>query len=305
MQDVSNRSPQTGGIPDTLGFIGQGWIGKNLADHFQERGFNTVRYALTPRHLSNKEAVRHCRIVFIAVPTPTTPEGFDYSAVRSVLGLVGTGNIAVIKSTLLPGTTDRLQDEYSNIIIIHAPEFLREVSAREDVDEPQRNILGIPGSRYDDPRFKAAAQLVLSVLPAAAHTAVMTATEAETVKYATNNFLYSKVIFMNVLYEFAAASGARFDIVAESLAADSRIGASHMQPIHQYGHLGTAKSARGAGGHCFLKDFAAFTRLYRETLPAEGRSIAFLQAIEAKNIELLKKTEKDSDLLKNVYGETA
>lgn len=298
-----NHSPHTGGVSDTLGFIGQGWIGKNLADHFQDRGFKTVRYALTPRFVRNKDMIRRCGIVFIAVPTPTTSDGFDASAVRSVLGLVGKGNIAVIKSTLLPGTTDRLQDEYPNIVIIHAPEFLREVSAREDVDKPERNILGIPSCRYNNPRFKAAAQSVLSVLPAAAHTAIITATEAEIVKYATNNFLYTKVIFMNVLYELAAASGARFEAVAQSLAADSRIGGSHMQPVHQYGHLGSHKG-RGAGGHCFLKDFAAFTSLYREAVPAERRSIAFLEAIEAKNIELLKKTSKDPDLLRSVYGET-
>ncbi len=85
-----------------IGFIGQGWLGKNYADDFERRGFAVVRYARDPEYASNKEKIQECDIVFIAVPTPTTPQGFDGSIVPAVLPLVGAGKIAVVRSTLRP-----------------------------------------------------------------------------------------------------------------------------------------------------------------------------------------------------------
>src|SRR3989338_6825777 len=84
-----------------IGFIGQGWIGKNYANDFEKRGLKTVRYALEVPYAQNKEKIKECGIVFVAVPTPTTPKGFDASIVESALGLVGKGKIAVLKSTIL------------------------------------------------------------------------------------------------------------------------------------------------------------------------------------------------------------
>src|SRR3989344_2783080 len=98
-----------GGITRPLiGFIGQGFIGKNYADDFENRGYTVIRYATRPEFAKNKERIKDCDIVFIAVPTPTTPKGFNYSIVEDVLSLVGRGKAAVIKSTILPGTTERL-----------------------------------------------------------------------------------------------------------------------------------------------------------------------------------------------------
>jgi len=78
------------------------------------------------------------------------------------------------------------------------------------------------------------------------------------------------------------------------MAADKRIGRTHLDPIH--------KSGRGAGGHCFIKDFEAFRKLYtKEVGDTEG--INLLEATINKNLKLLKDTNKDADLLRGVYGE--
>src|SRR5690348_15329082 len=103
-----------------IGFIGQGWIGKNYADDFEHRGYTTVRYGLEPEYAQNKDRIADCDIVLIAVPTPTTRDGFNPSIVRSVLHLVGKGKTALIKSTLLPGTTEELQKEFPDIIILNS-----------------------------------------------------------------------------------------------------------------------------------------------------------------------------------------
>lgn len=288
----------------TLGFIGQGWIGKNLADHFEERGFSIVRYAKEEPYNQNKDAIAACDIVFIAVPTPTTPGGFDDSILREVIPLVGEGKTAVIKSTVILGTTDSIQKDNPDIVVLHAPEFLRETSVRHDIDFPDRNIVGIPSQHFENDVYKAAAEKVQRVLPAAPYALTCTAPEAELTKYAGNNFLYTKVLFMNLLYDIAEQYGVRWDVLTQNMVADPRIGSSHMQPVHQYKHMGDTQG-RGAGGHCFIKDFAAFKELYTKMLPEEKESIALLDALEKKNNELLKKTGKDLDLLEGVYGKDA
>ena len=277
------------------GFIGQGWIGKNYADHFEDRGFEIVRYAKEAPYDGTAEKIAECDIVFIAVPTPTTPEGFSADVVRSVLAHVGKGKTAVIKSTILPGTTRMLQKEYPDIVVLFSPEFLREATVRADVDAPDRNIIGITEEGY-----RSCAESVMKVLPRAPYENICTAEEAEFTKYAGNTFLYLKVVYMNMLYDLAQAFGGDWEVLAKNIAADPRIGSSHMHPVHASGH--TVAGGRGAGGHCFIKDFAALADFYKKTVPdATGHEL--FAAIEKKNIDLLRASGKDEDLLRQVYGE--
>ncbi|MEK7156991.1 MAG: hypothetical protein AAB709_00345, partial [Patescibacteria group bacterium] len=243
-----------------LGCIGQGWIGKNYADHFEDRGFEIVRYAKEPPHDENAENISECDIVFVAVPTPTTPEGFSADIVRSVLAHVGKGKIAVIKSTVLPGTTRMLQNEYPDLIVLFSPEFLREATVRSDVDAPDRNIIGITSEEHHP-----FAEAVMKILPRAPYENICTTEEAEFTKYAGNTFLYLKVVYMNMLYDLAQTFGGDWEVLAKNITADPRIGSSHMYPVHASGH--TASGGRGAGGHCFIKAFAAFSDLYRKMVP--------------------------------------
>ena len=71
-----------------IGFIGQGFIGKNLADDFERRGYRIFRFSKRLDTPENREKLRECDIVFIGVPTPTTPEGFNCDILREVLSLV-------------------------------------------------------------------------------------------------------------------------------------------------------------------------------------------------------------------------
>lgn len=279
-----------------IGFIGQGWIGKNYADDFEARGFEVVRYALEEPYRGARNRIADCAIVFIAVPTPTTHTGFDASAVRGVLALVGKGRIAVIKSTLLPGTTEALQNEFPDIVVLHSPEFLRESNAAYDAAHPTRTIIGIPS---DTELYRAAAGEVLAVLPRAPFEKIMAARAAELVKYAGNVFLALKVVYANLLFDLADGLGVPYETLRESLAADPRIGPSHLSPVSASGH--TEVAGRGAGGHCFIKDLEAFRTLYAEVCTdEEGNSL--LDAVVRKNNALLTASHKDLDLLAGVYG---
>lgn len=273
-----------------IGFIGQGWIGKNYANDFEARGYDITRYSLEKEYEGNREKIRDCDIVFIAVPTPTTPEGFDYSIVSNALALVSSGKTAVVKSTLLPGTTEKLQEEFPNVHVLCSPEFLTEKTAAYDASHPNRNIIGIP---VDTEAYRERAREVLEVLPRAPYETIMASRDAEFVKYAGNCFLFTKVIFMNVFYDLALEMGGDWDRVREAFVHDPRIGESHTNPVHQ--------SGRGAGGHCFIKDFEAFRKLYDERVgDEEGKAV--VRALAEKNIQLLVDSSKDLDLLEGVYG---
>lgn len=280
-----------------IGFIGQGWIGRNYADDFERRGFPVLRYALEEPYVKNKEAVAECDVVFIAVPTPTTPSGFDDSAVREALSLIGKGKIAIIKSTILPGTTKMIQKVYPDIFIFHSPEFLVEATAAHDAANPTRNIIGTP---IDSETYYEKAHLVLSILPPTPFELVCDSGEAELVKYAGNVFLYIKVVYANMLHDLSEKLGVEYDTVRDAVAADPRIGPSHLRVAHQSNPL--TLSGRGAGGHCFIKDSAAFLEIYRKEV-GDVWGVAVLESIKKKNIELLRSSGKDIELLNGVYGE--
>lgn len=286
----SPKPPNSKTDKPLIGFVGQGFVGKAYADDFERRGFSLVRYALEAPYRDNKDKIRDCDVVFIAVPTPTTEKGFDDSIIRSAVKLVGKGKIAVIKSTVLPGHTVSIQKENPDVFVLHSPEFLREVTAAKDAAEPLRNIIGIPQKTKE---YEEKAKAVLAILPKAPFELVTGAPEAELVKYGGNCFLYFKVIFANLLYDVATKKGIDWKTVRDAVAADPRIGISHMEPVH--------KSGRGAGGHCFIKDFAAFESLYNEAV-GDSFGNKVLESMHDENNSLLLGSGKDEDLLLGVYG---
>jgi len=275
-----------------IGFIGQGWIGKNYADDFERRGYATVRYALEAPYRANKEKIKECDIVFIAVPTPTTPEGgFDAGIVKEAVGLVGAGKIAVIKSTILPGTAAQIQKKCPAQVVLFSPEFLSEATAAYDVANPYFNIVGVT---QDSVTQRAAAALVHSTLPAAPASITCASVEAEIIKYAHNGSAYTQIMFFNTMYDLAISMGGDWSVIHRAVSADPFIPNRYAQPVH--------KSGRGAGGHCFIKDYAALREFYERRFPDDREGIALMRANEQKNVGLLRDSGKDLDLLAGVYG---
>lgn len=251
-----------------------------------------VRYPLEEPYRKNGEKISSCDIVFIAVPTPTTRCGFNGRMLLSALRRVGKGKIAVIKSTLLPGTTRKLAKKFPALRIIHIPEFLRESYARYDVDNPERLIIGVP---EETPEYRAISELMIAIHPRANYIKVVTSEEAEFIKYTHNCLGYATVVFANVLYDFARTHRVDWAKVKEAILNNSWYPSKYLDPVH--------KSGRGAGGHCFIKDFAALRAEYERVVPEDGEGIALLRAFEAKNTQLLRDSGKDLDLLCEVYGD--
>lgn len=273
-----------------VGFIGQGYVGKNYADDFEARGFNIIRFAKEKSYDKNKDLIKDCDVVFIAVPTPTTPKGYDASIIRSVMSLIGVGKIAVLKSTLLPGLTEKIQREFSRLIVLNSPEFLSETTARRDASHPFVNIVGIT---KQTPRHKKAAKLVHSILPMAPKSFIVKSVEAEIIKYAHNCSGYTQIIFFNLIYDLSRKMGANWKSIEEAIKTDPFVPTRYASPVH--------KSGRGAGGHCFIKDFAAFREIYKKMV-VDPKGISVLKSMEKKNIELLCTSGKDVEILENVYN---
>lgn len=270
-----------------IGFIGQGYVGKNYADNFEERGYEIVRYDISPAYISNKEKIKDCDIVLIAVPTPTLPaKGFDDSILIDVLKFVGNGKCAVIKSTMKAGTTEKLQNLYPRIYIFHSPEFLTESTARHDVDNPDINIVG-----YTD-KSKNKAKMILEILPSAPYGKILQSRDAELIKYMCNVIFYMKVLTANMIYDVAQKSGANYDFIKEAAGEFKMVGKSHLNALH--------KGGRGAGGHCLIKDFAAFKNMYLEFCEDEDAK-ELLKVAEKYNKNLLKKSGKSLNLLAKIY----
>ena len=277
-------------VKPLIGFIGQGFIGKNYADDFVARGYEVVRYSLDPAHQENKDKIKDCDIVFIAVPTPTTPDGFDSSIIREAIKLVGPQKTVVIKSTITPGLTELFQAENPNLFVLHSPEFLSEATAKIDAAEPKRNIIGLP---VNNEEFQKRAEVVMAILPRAPYEKICGAREAEIIKYARNCLGYVRVVFANLLYDLTTGLEADWATVREAISADPDNGPTYMNPVH--------KSGRGAGGNCFIKDFAAFVELYKAHVD-DPVGLAVLESNVKKNLELLTTTGKDLELVRGVYG---
>ena len=282
---MGNRKP-------LIGFIGQGYIGKNYADDLEGRGYETIRYALEEPFRKNKDRIKECDIVFIAVPTPTVDGKFDASIVSASIGLVGNGRIALIKSTMVPGTTVTLQKAHPDVTVLYSPEFLSETTAAYDAAHPFSNIVGIA---EDNERNRRAAEEVHAILPKAPFTLTCNSTEAELIKYAHNANGYVQTLLFNMMYDIARKHGSDWSAIHKAVLADPMISNYYAQPIH--------KGGRGAGGHCFIKDFAALSEVYKKTV-GDKEGIALMKAFEEKNMQLLISSGKDVDLLAGVYGKS-
>ena len=230
-----------------VGIMGLGVVGDATHHHFERTGYQ-LRVYDPGRGLGSTDAVNEADVVLICVPTPYHPvRGFDDSALEDAVSSLGGSKIVVIKSTVLPGTTEAFQVRYSQHCFLFSPEFLRQAHSRTDFLRPDRQIMGHTAqSRH-------LAESVLAMMPSAPYVRIMSAREAEMTKYMTNSYLALRVTFANEMFDLATALDIDYDTVREAVAADVRIGPSHLDVL-QDGY-------RGYGGKCLPKDTKALLEL--------------------------------------------
>lgn len=223
------------------------------------------------KKIGSIEEINLCDIILVCVPTPYSKKvGCDISAVEDVFSAIKGNKIIVIKSTVLPGTTEMMQKKYPQHKVLFSPEFLRAKYAKKDACSPDRQIVGYTKKSKD------VAKSLFKILPKAPFNKIVTASEAEMVKYFGNTFLASKVIFANQIYDLCKKIGVDYDVVKSCAAEDKRIGSSHLE-IFENGQ-------RGFGGFCFPKDVGAFIKFSEK----EKVDASFLKTVEKINKNLRK-----------------
>lgn len=256
-----------------LGIIGVGMVGGALRRYFeQKREIKPFLYD-PGKNLGSVEEVNQADVIFICVPTPYRKDGkgFDLSFVEDAFNNIKGEKIVVIKSTVLPGTTETLQKKYPQHKILVNPEFLTELTADQDMQYPDRQIVG-----YTEKSYNVAGD-IMQILPLAPFERIMPATEAEMVKYFGNTWFSTKVTFANQMYDLCQALGINYERVMEAAAADKRIGRSHLEVWH--------KGYRGFGGKCLPKDHKALIQL----ADSKGVDLKLHKIVDAINEELMKK----------------
>lgn len=198
------------------------------------------------------EAIHRSDIVFIAVGTPSLPNGeANLSYVEQVAMEIGTHlesyKIIVTKSTVPVGTNDRIRDLIRSISsqpfdVASVPEFLREGSAIKDTLNPDRIVIGTSSDRAIQTLKKLHRPLTSNLI-------ITDIRSAEMIKYASNAFLATKISFINEISNICEKVGADVTRVAEGMGYDKRIGSAFL------------KAGIGYGGSCFPKDTQALIQI--------------------------------------------
>jgi len=276
-----------------ISVIGQGFVGGSLTTVFHERGVSVYAYDKSGKYVNgalpsqidghypdsiskliqdNETDVSFSKVYFVCVPTPMKADGSaDLSVVENVLDELASvpgERVAVVKSTVPPGSTEKWNVKYDStgLRVVFNPEFLTEANALDDMRNQNRIILGGPR-----PWINQAKQVFQNAFPNVPIIKT-SSTTAEMVKYLTNNFLTVKVSFANEMYQICQAlehSGMNvdYDKVVEYAKYDERLGGSHWAVPGPDGKFGYS-------GSCFPKDINAMIsvgdRLHVDTAVLDG-----------------------------------
>jgi len=232
-----------------IGVIGNGYVGNAVAKGFTQLGDDVAIWDCL-KDRATHTLLQTCSrdIVFCCVPTPTEEGQQDISNVKEVISSIAQMNpkaIVIMKSTVLPGTSALLEQDYG-VTIISNPEFLTARTAEQDFQDPMSIVIGHTDvamqkrvSRFYEERFPEVPLLVCS-----------SQTEAEFIKYARNTFFALKVGYMNQLYDLAASLGVPWEPVKNGMVASGWV-----SPMHTL--VPGPDGKRGFGGACLPKDSEA------------------------------------------------
>jgi UDPglucose 6-dehydrogenase len=195
------------------------------------------------------EAAKTCEIAFLCVPTPQGEDGsadlsYVQRAAEEIAGVLPFEAVVVNKSTVPVGSTKVVERALKrpDIKVVSNPEFLREGSAVADFLKPDRVVVG-----SDD---QAAAMKVASLYDGLSTRVIITdPASAETIKYAANAFLATKLSFINAIAAICEGVGADINDVVVGMGSDKRIGENFLRP------------GPGWGGSCFPKDSRALIKI--------------------------------------------
>ena len=238
-----------------IGIIGNGFVGSSVAFGFSPQTGCDADIKIYDKDSSKAthslESTLTSDFIFVSVPTPSNPDGsINLDVVYNVFDEMNklnhrTDNVFLLRSTVTPGTTRKLQRKFRNLNIVFNPEFLTERSAKLDFINQSRFILGGLKKNVNkvEKLFKWRFGETMPIIKTNYET-------AEMIKYMNNCFFATKVSFLNEMYQISDACGVDWDVAVEGFVRDGRVGHSHMSVPGPDGKF-------GFGGSCFPKDIQA------------------------------------------------
>lgn len=230
-----------------VGIYGVGVVGGALAEALGDK-VPVATYDKFKAEHQDFAGVVTSDVLFLAVPTPTDLDGTQrLEAVEEAVTRLAEAKfrgVVLLKSTVLPGTTQRLA-EATRLRLVHAPEFLTERNAKDDARRQRVHLFGGPV----DCR-RAVEQLFRTMNPENEVHWFEQSSSTELAKYAHNCFLAVKVGFFNDLYELCGRLGASYEAVRTGAVAIGQVGEGHTRVPGPDGSF-------GFGGMCFPKDTSA------------------------------------------------
>lgn len=294
----------------TVGVVGcGGFVGGACYYTFNQSSRYDVRgYDIEPTKTKNtEEETLSADIVFIAVPTPMNQKGECHlGIVESVIEKVRKyreHSIVIIKSTVLPGTTDRLNSKYG--FVFFSPEFLTERRYIQDFIELPYQILGIPQTeipKYTNTSSTKILKWSNDIVDFFWHMSdeeviksqkviSMKATEAEMVKYFRNNYLATRISFCNEMNDICKKLGISYENVSEKAGIDKRVG-SHYNRIDP--------NEPEFSGVCLPKDINATINLAKNL----ELNPVLLEAVWEKNLQVAKVRSWEKELGRAIVKES-
>mgnify|MGYP003138546704 CR=1 FL=1 len=244
-----------------IGIIGNGFVGSAILHGFILHVDDILVYDVDPKRSTHsfEDLCENSDVIFVCVPTPMFESGeCDLSIVNNVVSRYqyflksrvnhSKEQVLVIKSTVVPGTVEKLAKKYPNVRFVFNPEFLTERKARLDFINTARIVLGSDS----DSAFEIVENLYKLRFP---YTKIIKTDfgTAQLIKYMANCFFATKVSFMNEMRQVCDRIGGDWESAVEGFITDGRIGNSH---IDVPGHDGDF----GFGGKCFPKDLNAMIK---------------------------------------------
>jgi UDPglucose 6-dehydrogenase len=234
-----------------IGIVGRGTVGSAVFEGLEYLGHQMTFF--DPKYEGSTIAdVLDTDVVFISVPTDMAANGdCDTSIVDRVVAELASVNykgLVSIKSTVIPGTTDRLQKQYPGLRMSMVPEFLRAKSALADFVY-NHDLLVVGCYNKED------ADIIVDLHGSfPQHVARVTPTEAEIIKYFNNVHHAMSVTFANIAYDVCDKMGANYMSVYKAIT---------KRECFNPAYLMANKNMRGYGGHCLPKDTSAWNNLIK------------------------------------------
>ena len=277
-----------------IGIVGNGFVGSSVAFGFSPQTGCEAEILIYDKDKSKSvnsltDVVNESDFIFVSVPTPANDDGsINTDIVEDAFDEMNQhnyrrDNIFLLRSTVTPGTTRKIQNNCRKLRVVFNPEFLTERSAKFDFINQARFILGGPS---DDSEILSKVEELYRWRFGESIPVIRTNYEtAEMIKYMNNCYFATKVSFMNEMKQIASGCGVDWNMAIEGFIRDGRIGHSHLSVPGPDGKF-------GFGGSCFPKDIQAMIN-FAESLGVEPD---VLKGVWMKNLNV--RPEEDWKQLK-------